>query len=191
MSCTNCGNLGSNCSCSDNCPTKTSDITVFDCNNFNVIDVPCDASLCDVLQLLESYTTNMVSELSTMTSVTIGAENCIGLEAGTYSIQQVIDAILVVLCEIPSCPLHVDINYSEGNILTTSVSGGLAPYTYQWIIQDNEGDISFTSGTTGVSVTMDNTPGVNIFGLVKCIVTDANGCLASDVFLWRNPKIPT
>ena len=191
MSCTNCGNLGSNCSCSDNCPTKTSDITVFDCNNFNVIDVPCDASLCDVLALLESYTTNMVAELSTMTSVTIGAENCIGLAAGTYSIQQVIDAILVVLCEIPSCPLHVGITNTAENTLTANPSGGVAPYTYQWSIADNEGDISFTSGTTGVSVTMDNTPGVNIFGLVKCIVTDANGCLASDVFLWRNPKIPT
>lgn len=189
MSCNTCGNLGSNCSCSDNCPTKTSDITVFD-GNFNIIEVPCDASLNDVLTLLESYTTNMVAELSTMTSVTIGAKNCIGLAAGTYGIQQVIDAILDKLCAIPTCPLHVDINYLEGNTLTTSVSGGLAPYTYQWVIQDNEEDISFTSGTTSSSVTMDSTPGVNIFGLVKCIVTDDNGCLASDVFLWRNPKIP-
>lgn len=189
MSCNTCGNLGSNCSCSDNCPTKTSDITVFD-GSFNIIEVPCDASLNDVLELLETYTTNMVAELSTMTSVTIGAENCIGLAAGTYGIQQVIDAILDKLCAIPTCPLHVDINYSSGNTLTTSVSGGLAPYTYQWVIQDNEEDISFTSGTTSSSVTMDSTPGVNIFGLVKCIVTDDNGCLASDVFLWRNPKIP-
>jgi len=187
MSCTTCGNLGSNCSCSDNCPTKTSDITVFD-GSFNIIEVPCDASLNDVLTLLESYTTNMVAELSTMTSVTIGAGNCIGLEAGTYGIQQVIDAILDKLC---TCPLHVDINYSDGNILTTTVSGGLAPYTYQWSIQDNDEDISFTSGTTSSSVTMDDTPGVNVFGLVKCLVTDDNGCLASDVFLWKNPKIPT
>lgn len=191
MSCTNCGNLGSNCSCSDNCPTKTSDITVFDCNNFNVIDVPCDASLCDVLALLESYTTNMVAELSTMTSVIIGAENCIGLAAGTYGIQQVIDAILVQLCSVPSCPLHVGITNTAVNTLTANPSGGTAPYTYTWSIADNDGDISFTSGTTSSSVTMDSTPGVNIFGLVKCTVTDDNGCLASDVFLWRNPKIPT
>lgn len=190
MSCTNCGNLGSNCSCSDNCPTKTSDITVFD-GSFNIIEVPCDASLNDVLTLLESYTTNMVAELSTMTSVVIDEGNCIGLEAGTYGIQQVIDAILEKLCAIPTCPLHVDINYSEGNILTTTVSGGLAPYTYQWSIQDNDEDISFTSGTTSSSVTMNTTPGVNVFGLVKCLVTDDNGCLASDVFLWKNPKIPT
>ena len=98
MSCNTCGNLGSNCSCSDNCPNKVSDISVFDCNNFNVINVPCDASLCDVLELLETYTTNMVAELSTMTSVTIGAGNCIGLAAGTYGIQQVINAIIDTLC---------------------------------------------------------------------------------------------
>jgi hypothetical protein len=187
MSCTNCGNLGSNCSCSDNCPTKTSDITTFD-GSFNIIEVPCDASLNDVLALLESYTTNMVAELSTMTSVVIGVENCIDLEAGTYGIQQVIDAILTKLC---TCPLHVDILYTEGSILSTDVNGGLAPYTYQWSIQDNDGDISFTSGTTSSTVTMDSTPGANIFGLVKCTVTDSNGCLASDVFLWKNPKIPT
>ena len=189
MSCTNCNK--SNCSCSDNCPNKASDITVFDCNTFNVIEIPCDASLCDVLGLLEAYTTNMVNELSNMTSVVIDGENCIGLEPGTYGIQQVIDAILAKLCAIPSCPLHVDVLYEEGNTLTTSVSGGLAPYTYQWVIQDNEGDISFTSGTTSNTVTMDTTPGVNIFGLVKCTVLDANGCLASDTFLWKNPKIPT
>jgi hypothetical protein len=190
MSCTNCGNLGSNCSCSDNCPTKTSDITVFD-GSFNIIEVPCDASLNDVLELLESYTTNMVAELSTMTSVVIGAENCIGLAAGTYSIQQVIDAILVQLCAIPACNLNVGVVNTAVNTLTAYASGGVSPYTYQWLIADNDGEISFASGTTSDTVTMDGTPGVNIFGLVKCVITDDNGCLASDVFLWKNPKIPT
>lgn len=189
MSCTNCNK--SNCSCSDNCPNKASDITVFDCNTFNVIEIPCDASLCDVLGLLEAYTTNMVIELSNMTSFVIDGDNCLRLEPGTYSIQQIIDIIILKLCEIPSCPLHVDIIYTEGNILTAAASGGAGSYTFQWLIQDNEEDIAFTSGTTSSTVTMDSTPGVNIFGLVKCIVTDANNCLASDTFLWKNPKIPT
>lgn len=56
MSCNNCN---SNCSCSDNCPNKTSDITLFD-GTFNSIEVPCDASLNDVLALLEEYTNNLV-----------------------------------------------------------------------------------------------------------------------------------
>lgn len=97
MSCTNCNK--SNCTCSDNCPNKASDITVFDCNSFNVIEVPCEASLCDVLGLLESYTTNMVNELSDMTSVVVGS-NCIGLDPGTYSVQQIYEAINIVLCNV-------------------------------------------------------------------------------------------
>lgn len=123
MSCTNCNK--SNCSCSDNCPTKVSDITVFDCNNFNVIDIPCDASLCDVLGLLEAYTTNMVNELSEMTSVVIGAENCIGLEPGTYSIQQVIDAINVIICNIPETVVEA----GDGISLESEVVGNVTTYT--------------------------------------------------------------
>lgn len=183
MSCTSCNK--SNCSCSDNCPNKVSDITVFDCNTFNVLEVPCDATLCDVLGLLEQYTTNMVTELDTMTSVVISGGNCIGLEAGTYGIQQVIDAILAKLCETPPCPLNVGITNTAVNTLTAYPSGGVPPYTYQWVIADNEGDVSFSGSTTESSVTVTGTSGLNKFGLVKCYVTDANGCLDSDVFLWR------
>jgi hypothetical protein len=95
MSCTSCNK--SNCSCSDNCPNKASDITVFDCDSLNVIEVPCDASLCDVIGLLEAYTTNMVNELSEMTSVVIGA-NCLGLDPGTYSVQQIIPLLIDSVC---------------------------------------------------------------------------------------------
>ena len=184
MSCTNCGNLGSNCSCSDNCPNKVSDITTFDCNNFNVIEVPCDASLCDVLGLLESYTTNMVNELSTMTSVIIDAENCIGLAAGTYSIQQVIDAILEILCNA-NCPLYVDINQIGVKELEATPSGGVAPYTYQWSFNDNIGILNYGGSTT--SSIVDITGTTNTFALAKCVVTDANGCKASSTFLWLQP----
>lgn len=187
MSCTNCNK--SNCSCSDNCPNKVSDITTFDCNSFNVIEVPCDASLCDVLGLLESYTTNMVNELSTMTSVTIAEGNCIGLEAGTYGIQQVIDAILNKICETPPCPLFVSIAQGEGDELTTSTYGGVPPYSYQWSIQDNIGDISIVGSTTGSSAVIGGTPGLNKFGLVKVIASDDNGCSVSDTFFWKLPVV--
>ena len=189
MSCNSCGNLGSNCSCSDNCPTRTSDITTFDCNNFNVIEVPCDASLCDVLGLLESYTTNMVNELSTMTSVVIGAENCIGLAAGTYGIQQVIDAILAEICAPKTCPLFVSISQGEGDELIATASGGTAPYSYQWNIQDNIGNVIIVGSTTGSSIVVGGEPGLNRFGLVKVTVTDNNGCSTSDTFFWRLPVI--
>lgn len=200
MSCTNCGNLGSNCSCSDNCPNKVSDITTFDCNNFNVIEVPCEASLCDVLGLLESYTTNMVNELSTMTSVVIGADNCIGLAAGTYGIQQVIDAILEKICE-PSCDLQVSIGLAESYQLTANVTGGTAPFTYSWSIGDNW-NMWFLTNTTSATVNiepneqegplLDGCGGSNNsrIGLVKLTVTDANGCVAKDSYLYINILCP-
>lgn len=184
MSCSSCNK--SNCTCSDNCPNKVSDITTFDCNNFNVIEVPCDASLCDVLSLLEAYTTNMVQELSSMTSVEITAENCIGLEAGTYSIQQVIDAILVQLCN-PPCPLSALIYTTEGGLGVGS-SGGVAPHTYQWSIADNYNTIEINGSSTGNTVNIIGTPSeLPIFGLVKVVVTDANGCSVNDVFMYFLP----
>lgn len=195
MSCTNCGNLGSNCSCSDNCPTKTSDLTVFD-GSFNIIEVPCDASLNDVLTLLESYTTNMVSELSTMTSVTIGAGNCIGLAAGTYSIQQVIDAILEKLCESP-CDLEVSISNDDPFELTANLTGGTAPFTYSWTVADNWNMWSLTNATSQtVNISPNESegpvldgcgqPNSSRLGLIKVEVTDANGCKAKDSFLYIN-----
>ena len=122
MSCSNCNK--SSCNCSDNCPTKVSDITTFDCNSLNTIEVPCDASLCDVLGLLEAYTTNMVNELDNMTSVELSSGNCIGLSPGNYSIQQVVDAISQKLCDsfiyeigeyVPSQGGVVFHRYMDGN----------------------------------------------------------------------------
>ena len=194
MSCTNCGNLGSNCSCSDNCPNRVSDITVFDCNTFNVLEVPCDASLCDILGLLEQYTTNMVNELDNMTHVTISGGNCIGLESGTYSIQQVIDAILTKLCE-PTCDLSVSISNDNPYQLTANVTGGVGPYTYSWTVGDNW-NMWLLSNATSQTVNIEpnesegplldgcNTPNASRLGLVKVKVTDANGCEAKDSFLY-------
>lgn len=186
MSCTNCGNLGSNCSCSDNCPTKTSDITVFD-GSFNIIEVPCDASLNDVLTLLESYTTNMVAELSTMTSVVIAEGNCIGLAAGTYSVQQVISAIIENACQ---CQLHAEISSDPINpkIITVTASGGSAPYTYSWEFKDNIASgsgVIFGGATNTDSVNITGTSGITV--LPTCTVTDANGCEYSATFLFLVP----
>jgi hypothetical protein len=181
MSCSSCNK--SNCTCSDNCPNKVSDITTFDCNNFNVIEVPCDASLCDVLALLEAYTTNMVNELSSMTSVEITAENCIGLEAGTYSIQQVIDAILEIICN-PPCPLNALITDEGEGTLGVTVTGGLAPYTYQWSIADNIQAIAIDGSSTSSTVDIIEGESVLTYGLVKVVVTDANGCSVNDSFFY-------
>jgi hypothetical protein len=185
MSCTSCGNLGSNCSCSDNCPYKTSDITVFD-GSFNVLEVPCDASLNDVLALLESYTTNMVNELMDSVTYVLAGGNCLGLEAGSYGFQQLLDAVIAKLC---TCPLAASITQTLPSTLTVTASGGLAPYTYQWVTQDNIDDVLFSGSTTSSTAVITGTAGLNKFGLIKCTVTDMNGCIASDVFLWKLPTV--
>jgi hypothetical protein len=181
MSCTNCGSKS--CSCSDNCPNKTSDITVFD-GQLNVLEVPCGASLNDILALLEAYTTNMVNELDNMVSVVITAPNPIGLAAGTYSIQQVINAILATLTTLNSYQVHVDVTKTGANALLATPSGGVAPYTYQWFIQDSRAQITISGSSTSASVNLLPT-GTPSDALVKVRVTDANGRKANDCYYLR------
>lgn len=101
MSCS-CGNSNSlaSCTCSDNCPNKTSDITLFD-GNFSSIFVPEGASLNDVLALLESYVMTSISDLNL--TFTIGS-NCLGLTPGVYGYNQILQAVINYVCglEIPS-----------------------------------------------------------------------------------------
>lgn len=182
MSCTDCGSKKSNCSCSDNCPNKSSDITVFD-GVLNTLDIPCGASLNDVISLLELYTTNMVNELDGMTNVTVG-ENPYGLAVGTYSIQQVIDAITTYLSTLTTYQVYVDVTKTGGNTLLATPTGGVAPYTYQWMIQDSRGEITISGSSTSASVTLALTTSTSD-ALVKVRVTDANGRKANDCYYIR------
>lgn len=182
MSCTGCGSTNSNCSCSDNCPNKTSDITVFD-GILNTLEVPCGASLNDILALLEAYTTNMVNELDGMISVTV-AENPYGLAAGTYSIQQVITAITTYLNTLTTYQVYVDVTKTGSNTLLATPTGGVAPYTYQWFIQDSRAQITISGSSTSASVTLAPTI-ASSDALVKVRITDANGRKANDCYYIR------
>jgi len=182
MSCTSCGSTNSNCSCSDNCPNKTSDITVFD-GILNTLEVPCGASLNDILALLEAYTTNMVNELDGMISVTV-AVNPYGLAPGVYSIQQVVNAITTYLNSIVSYQVYVDVTKTGANTLLATPTGGVAPYTYQWFIQDSRAQISISGSSTSASVTL--TPTIaSSDALVKVRITDANGRKTNDCYYIR------
>jgi hypothetical protein len=86
-----------------------------------------------------------------------------------------------------SCPLYANIILNEDNTLTAKVSGGTAPYTYQWSIADNGQYIGFDGSTTEDTVTLIDIPSPPpnfTSGLVKVVVTDANGCSVNDVFLY-------
>lgn len=99
MACFECENNGlTNCTCSENCPTKTSDILTWD-GQFANISVPADASLNDVLELIESYFYNLYLN-NTSTTYTLAADSaCLGLSAGSYSHTEMITAIVAVLCQ--------------------------------------------------------------------------------------------
>lgn len=100
MSCTSCGsNSITSCNCNDNCPNKTSDITLFN-GSLSYIEVPAGSSLNDVLSLMEMYIANGFTDVDL--SYAIGAGNCLGLAAGTYSYNQVLTAVINKLCEVAS-----------------------------------------------------------------------------------------
>jgi hypothetical protein len=158
----------------------------------NVLEVPCGASLNDILALLEAYTTNMVNELDSMISVVITSPNPIGLAAGTYSIQQVINAILTTLTNIQGDianinqqQVYVDVTNTGANTLLATPSGGAAPYTYQWFVQDSRGDVNISGSSTGSSVLLTGLNPDISDALIKVRVTDANGRKANDCYYLR------
>jgi hypothetical protein len=68
--------------------------------------------------------------------------------------------------------------------LLATPSGGLAPYTYQWFIQDSRAQITISGSSTSASVTLLPT-GTPSDALVKVRVTDANGHQANDCYYIR------
>jgi microcystin-dependent protein len=110
MSC-GCNQNGlTSCGCTDNCPYKTSDITLFD-GQFSSIVVPVGAGLNEVLELLEQFTVSTVTSLNLNYTLNIG--NCLGLPAGTYGYNQILDALNSAICDLQS-----SITTIEGNITT-------------------------------------------------------------------------
>ena len=98
MSCSSCGsNSITSCGCVDNCPNKTSDITLFD-GNLNYIQVPANATLNQVLQLMENYIITSINDLNLQ--YTLLGENCLGLPAGSYGYNQILSAIITQLCAL-------------------------------------------------------------------------------------------
>jgi hypothetical protein len=122
-----------------------------------------------------------------MTNVVIGSDNPFGLDPGTYSIQQVIDAIVIALNNINTAltqQVYVDVTRTGSNTLLATPSGGIAPYTYQWFIQDSRAQITISGSSTSSTVTLAPT-GTPSDSLVKVRVTDAVGRRANDCYYIR------
>lgn len=71
-------------------------------------------------------------------------------------------------------PQSVTVKKDDNASFTVAVSGGTAPYTYQWQISDNNGAEWFSSSVQGTTYSAAGT--AERHGrLIRCIVTDANG----------------
>jgi len=167
-----------NCGCEDNCPDKTSELT-FD-GVLNNISVPQNSSLNDVLLLLEEHSTNLFNSVNL--SYELGASNCLGLEPGTYSFNQIFDAIIAKLCS--PCSLTTEIEANSSFSYTVNVSGGTPSYTYEWKNKSTI-DMFTISGESTDTVTLTPLfPDEKIqLALLEVKVTDSNGCVSEDQFL--------
>lgn len=106
-----------NCNGRDDCSEVfcTSDITCFD-GEFQTIVVPEGSDLNDVLALIEQYVDDSVDPQT----FTLVEPNCIGLSAGIYGYQQILEAVNTQICAVKSdiTDLQTDLG-----TLTTTVEG--------------------------------------------------------------------
>jgi microcystin-dependent protein len=84
------------CTCSDNCPSKTSEF-IFD-GTLSGIYVPDGATLNDVLELLNEFTLDTVNSLNVEYVIT--GSNCLGLTPGTYGYSQIFDTLNSLEAEV-------------------------------------------------------------------------------------------
>lgn len=140
MSCGCTQNGLTNCGCSDNCPYKTSDITVFD-GNFTSIVLPAGAGLNEALEALEEFTINSINNLSLVFTVNPG--NCIGLAPGQYGYNQVLDAVIAAICDLQTSVSNIETDITN---IQTDIT------TIQTDITTIESDITTIENNIGDSM---------------------------------------
>lgn len=193
MACSSCnnGNSLSSCGCQDNCPTKTSEF-LFD-GVFSSIPVPAGATLNDVLLLLESYTLSSISNLNIEFELSGGT--CLDLTPGTYSYQQIIEAVIVYMCGLGVDVGNIQndiIALEENNILEwndiTLVNGWVetnamnnpAQYAIQNGLMYLKGEIQIASATVLNRIFWNTVP---MTGIIRNIETTAYEKISIDSVL--------
>jgi len=210
--CTNCGCSKISCGCGDSflttpppcptpadCPEAQPCSEVFDaqCVVYTGLDIECGDdvvvatkdSVADALQnVVDYFCTQPESDITIVEAgdnvsvdvVTVG-------NTTTYTVNAIIP-----------CPMDVTIIDSQVVVrgYFADVTGGTAPYTYQWSLADN-GSLALLTTANGLpdigigvdaatACRFDTNGNANggTMSLLKITVTDANGCIAKDTFMW-------
>ena len=166
---------------------------------------------CDCASLINSW--NPTTQTLALNSLTSCSLDISVSENGCISIELPPEPLMLRTQEITQvCPLYVEIIRSDNNnYFEASVTGGIEPYTYNWSfassIKNDVGElisqapnnsmlllepivdfperISYTINDALWTLSINNSIDTSVGGLLKLVVTDANGCKAKDVhFIW-------
>lgn len=122
MSCGCTKNGLTSCGCNDNCPYKTSDITVFD-GTFTSIVLDHGASLNDALAALEQYVVDTADALNLV--YTVSPSNCLGVTAGEYGYAQLIDILISNICSVKDSISTIETNITSIESDITTIQGDI------------------------------------------------------------------
>jgi hypothetical protein len=210
--CTNCGCSNINCGCKDSflttpppcptpvdCPTAQPCAEVFDaqCVVYTGLDIECgtdvvvatnDSVATSLQNIVDYFCTKPAADITVVEAGdNVSVDTATVGNTTTYTVNAIIP-----------CPMDVTIIDSQVVVrgYFADVTGGTAPYTYQWSLADNGGLAMLTTanGLPDIGIGIDSDPacrfdtGGNLNGgtmsLLKVTVTDANGCIAKDTFMW-------
>lgn len=165
----------------------------------SIIDYFCSTTGTDTIVAAGNNITVSSTTVGNTTTYTVNGKESIVTVSGNITLFTIINPVTgdtTYTLNVP-CPMTVKITQGSDNRLVATVTGGVAPYTYNWEMADrltgcNIGQTSmFVLGSTSNPnvVTADVNPAIttaiynSYIGLAKVTVTDANGCIARDTFL--------
>lgn len=166
----------------DNCTAMSSNCVVWQGPNIPCLDICKGASITEVMYQIATSFCEMFEQLDPENYNTecLDFDSCENIEFKDI-VQKLIDRSCTAT---QGCNIIVDIVRTENLDYQAVVTGGTAPYTYQWttLTSDfNTSEPEIQNANTQIVSTQPSSP-TNL----KVVVTDANGCKANSVVLIFN-----
>jgi hypothetical protein len=167
----------------DNCTAMSSNCVVWQGPNIPCLDICKGASITEVMYQVATSFCEMFEQLNPeeYDIECLDIEQCENIE-----FKDIIQKLITKSClTTQGCNIIVDIVRTENVDYQAVVTGGTAPYTYQWSVLTSvfeDTAPTLTNATTQI-VSLTPTSPTNL----KVVVTDANGCKANTVINIFNP----